>query len=152
MGGIKSVLSDLFHSYSYYFPSENSGGHLAVTFLGSFEGTWDTKRVCCKKGYAIVHFSVSNQAGARSGTRFPITGYRKRGNQIGNISIQSAIKKVLTGPKNFDNPIFKPEKWQIPGSILDDNPLGADGPLRTIRTSFEWEEQVDFERNPGCEN
>ncbi|MCI0541213.1 MAG: RHS repeat-associated core domain-containing protein, partial [Verrucomicrobiales bacterium] len=50
-------------------------GNLAVTFLGGYQLSYDTQRVLCRKGIAVVHFHVYNASTVESATHPPVIGY-----------------------------------------------------------------------------
>ncbi len=117
--------------YSVIATGGRFGGNLAATFLGSYRGKWEASGVNCCEGSASVAFHIQNEAGAESGTRFPVLGYQDR----------PSIQDLLTE-----------RHLAIPGGILSDNPFGKEGPLRTVHMTFDWEETIKFERNPSCDN
>ena len=117
--------------YSVIATGGRFGGNLAATFLGSYRGTWEAIAVSCCNGTASAALHIRNEAGAESGTRFPVLGYQDR----------PSIQDLLTQ-----------RRVAIPGSILSNNPFGTEGPLRTVSMTFDWEEVIHFKRNPNCED
>ena len=50
-------------------------GNLAVTYLGSYELSYQTTRINCKGGIAQIHFHVHNTSTIESATHPPVIGY-----------------------------------------------------------------------------
>lgn len=113
--------------------------------LGSFsEGEVEILSVDCKKCSAKIRWNGVNRMGAASNTRFPpILGGYHDGTSIqallsSGVSLQSVLPLVFMHPEVAGN--------FLPSSVLANNPLGLDKPLRTITFNFEWEEEIFFDK------
>ncbi len=99
-------------------------GNLTVTFLGSYSGSWKVESINQKSRTAQIAFHAFNASGARSGTRFPVTGYMNRA------GIPTATFEDMAHG-NFG----------LPSGILNDRSTGK---MRTTTQTFDWRETVHF--------
>ncbi|MGI6345997.1 MAG: RHS repeat-associated core domain-containing protein [Limisphaerales bacterium] len=95
-------------------------GNIAVTYLGSYVLNYHTERIVCKLGIAKIHFNVTNSSTLASATRPPILGYYEWWNNYPGNWINKGIERITVGPLSA--------KYQI----------------------FNWDEFIQFNKNPCC--
>ena len=79
-------------------------GNLAVTYLGSYELSYQTTAIDCKDGIAQVHFHAHNASTIESATHPPVIGYtqwwnRYIGNPLNNVFSSGPLSRT---DQNFD--------------------------------------------------
>jgi hypothetical protein len=73
LGGLQGV-PKYFQDYSTLLTGGLTG-NLAVTYLGSYELSYQSTRIDCKDGIAQVHFHAHNVSSIASATHPPVIGY-----------------------------------------------------------------------------
>jgi RHS repeat-associated protein len=84
-------------------------GNIAVTFLGSYQLTYQVRSVSCKNGIANVHFQVKNVSSIESATRPPVLGYIPFWNQYVGQELNNLFSSGAMSPKvqifDWDEPL-----------------------------------------------
>jgi RHS repeat-associated protein len=126
LGGLSGVLKYI-RDYSVVFTGARLGGNLTATFLGSY--FFDSVIVSPSdrgKCAVNVYFRIKNDTGWKSGTRFPLFGYKQEVFGIPTATLQD---------------IFQGRPG-IPIGILNNNVFGNYG--KTVTQILHWGEEINL--------
>jgi RHS repeat-associated protein len=101
LGGLQGV-PKYFRDYSTLLTGGLTG-NLAVTYLGSYQLSYQTTRIDCKDGIGQVHFHAFNVSSIASATHPPVIGYTS----VWNTYIGSPLNNVFSsGPMSATQQTF----------------------------------------------